>query len=218
MISRAKTNKKRNKKYMKKMMIIAAAAALIAGGYSAQAQLTTVNPGDNGDSITPSLYTPPSNLTEEYSVSQGFDLSGTGTADIGTLVTTVYTGSGTSTAGETFIYSITLTSGDVTGITANGFLGSVGVDTTLLGASSSYITGGVSIVGNDSTSSAQFVVATSVNSYASGEIAFKDNNGGDINSLVPAAVPEASTVMAGALMILPLGIGAFRAVRKERLA
>jgi len=30
------------------------------------------------------------------------------------------------------------------------------------------------------------------------------------------AVPEASTVMAGALMLLPLGIGAIRAVRKER--
>ncbi len=34
--------------------------------------------------------------------------------------------------------------------------------------------------------------------------------------LVP--VPEASTVFAGALMLLPLGIGAIRALRKERLA
>lgn len=31
-------------------------------------------------------------------------------------------------------------------------------------------------------------------------------------------VPEASTVMAGALMLLPLGIGAIRALRKERSA
>lgn len=35
---------------------------------------------------------------------------------------------------------------------------------------------------------------------------------------VPAPVPEASTVMAGALMLLPLGIGALRALRKERTA
>jgi hypothetical protein len=33
-----------------------------------------------------------------------------------------------------------------------------------------------------------------------------------------APVPEASTVMAGALMVLPLGFGAFRALRKERMA
>ena len=34
----------------------------------------------------------------------------------------------------------------------------------------------------------------------------------------PAAVPEASTIMAGALMLLPLGIGAIRTLRKERIA
>jgi hypothetical protein len=31
-------------------------------------------------------------------------------------------------------------------------------------------------------------------------------------------VPEPTTVLAGALMLLPLGIGAFRAVRKDRVA
>ncbi|HEY1661874.1 MAG TPA: hypothetical protein VGI03_05600 [Verrucomicrobiae bacterium] len=36
--------------------------------------------------------------------------------------------------------------------------------------------------------------------------------------LVQVAVPEASTILAGALMILPLGIGAFRALRKVRVA
>jgi hypothetical protein len=37
--------------------------------------------------------------------------------------------------------------------------------------------------------------------------------------LAPAApVPEANTVVAGALMLLPLGIGAVRALRKERTA
>jgi hypothetical protein len=33
---------------------------------------------------------------------------------------------------------------------------------------------------------------------------------------VPTPVPEASTVMAGALMLLPFGIGAIRSLRKER--
>jgi hypothetical protein len=36
--------------------------------------------------------------------------------------------------------------------------------------------------------------------------------------LAPSAVPEANTVVAGALMLLPLGIGAVRALRKERIA
>jgi len=35
-------------------------------------------------------------------------------------------------------------------------------------------------------------------------------------TITPAPVPEASTVVAGALMLLPLGIGAIRAVRKDR--
>jgi hypothetical protein len=38
-------------------------------------------------------------------------------------------------------------------------------------------------------------------------------------TLIPSApVPEASTVVAGALMLLPLGVGAIRALRKERVA
>jgi hypothetical protein len=35
-------------------------------------------------------------------------------------------------------------------------------------------------------------------------------------SLTPAPVPEASTMLAGALLLLPLGIGAIRSLRKER--
>ncbi len=38
------------------------------------------------------------------------------------------------------------------------------------------------------------------------------------STLTVSSVPEASTVMAGALMLLPLGIGALRAIRKDRTA
>ncbi|HUZ07346.1 MAG TPA: hypothetical protein VMV89_07640, partial [Candidatus Paceibacterota bacterium] len=44
---------------------------------------------------------------------------------------------------------------------------------------------------------------------------WSDNGGG---SPIPVPVPEASTVMAGALMLLPFGIGAIRSLRKERIA
>jgi opacity protein-like surface antigen len=43
---------------------------------------------------------------------------------------------------------------------------------------------------------------------------WSDNGGG---SPIPVPVPEASTVMAGALMLLPFGIGAVRSLRKERV-
>ncbi len=33
---------------------------------------------------------------------------------------------------------------------------------------------------------------------------------------IPAPVPEASTIFAGAMMLLPFGIGAYRAIRKHR--
>lgn len=45
-----------------------------------------------------------------------------------------------------------------------------------------------------------------------------DDSSVDWSGSVLTPVPEASTVMAGALMLLPLGIGAIRAVRKERVA
>jgi hypothetical protein len=46
-------------------------------------------------------------------------------------------------------------------------------------------------------------------------------NGGDTwnspdNIPAPAVIPEASTLLAGAMMILPLGVGTFRSLRKER--
>jgi hypothetical protein len=49
-------------------------------------------------------------------------------------------------------------------------------------------------------------------------VSWSTANPGGSNIPDPAPVPEASTIMAGALMLLPLGIGAVRAIRKERTA
>jgi hypothetical protein len=63
------------------------------------------------------------------------------------------------------------------------------------------------------------VVGTAINKYEESTSTVQDGGASqNINILAPAAVPEASTVMAGALMLLPLGIGAVRALRKERTA
>ena len=59
-------------------------------------------------------------------------------------------------------------------------------------------------------------VFTTATAYA-GNVASVDNSF-SANTTDLAPVPEASTVMAGALMVLPLGIGAIRALRKERTA
>jgi choice-of-anchor C domain-containing protein len=42
--------------------------------------------------------------------------------------------------------------------------------------------------------------------------------GGVSLTAVPQAIPEPTTIVAGALMLLPFGIGAFRSLRKERTA
>ena len=67
------------------------------------------------------------------------------------------------------------------------------------------------------------VVGTSATSYNSSTATVQDGGAsGNLTILAPAPmptpVPEASTVVAGALMLLPLGIGVVRAFRKERTA
>ncbi|HTV63940.1 MAG TPA: hypothetical protein VMH30_15375 [Verrucomicrobiae bacterium] len=59
-------------------------------------------------------------------------------------------------------------------------------------------------------------VFTSADSYGVNGATADDGVSANTTDLAP--VPEPSTVMAGALMILPLGFGAFRALRKERIA
>jgi hypothetical protein len=63
------------------------------------------------------------------------------------------------------------------------------------------------------------VVGTAMKAYEDSTATIQDGGvSQNMTILAPAAVPEASTVMAGALMLLPLGIGAVRALRKERTA
>jgi hypothetical protein len=60
------------------------------------------------------------------------------------------------------------------------------------------------------------VVFTDVTSFQESYGQTQDSFTGQGNILAP--VPEANTIAAGALMLLPLGIGAVRALRKERTA
>lgn len=48
--------------------------------------------------------------------------------------------------------------------------------------------------------------------------AIDDNPPGPWGGAAPVPLPETSTVMAGALMLIPFGIGAIRSLRKDRTA
>jgi hypothetical protein len=66
-----------------------------------------------------------------------------------------------------------------------------------------------------------FTTALSLSSIS--DVNFLFGTQADTSDTIPGngnstPVPEASTVMAGALMLLPLGVGAIRALRKERAA
>ncbi len=62
------------------------------------------------------------------------------------------------------------------------------------------------------------VVDTDVNAFKGSYGQIEDDFSASGNTLAPAAVPEANTVVAGALMLLPLGLGAVRIFRKRSLA
>jgi hypothetical protein len=70
----------------------------------------------------------------------------------------------------------------------------------------------------------QLVGFTSYDGPGVGSGSMNDGNSGPWGDIsagtpipVPVPVPEASTVLAGALMLLPFGIGAVRSLRKERV-
>ena len=73
------------------------------------------------------------------------------------------------------------------------------------------------------TTTTQLIGFTSLLAPGTGSGTLNDNTSGPWSDNgtgspipVPVPVPEASTVMAGALMLLPFGIGAIRSLRKER--
>jgi len=53
---------------------------------------------------------------------------------------------------------------------------------------------------------------------ADDHIGWDSSNPGSLGGPLVPSVPEPTTVLAGALMLLPLGVGAFRAIRKDRVA
>jgi hypothetical protein len=108
---------------------------------------------------------------------------------------------------------------EIASATINGitYTGTVASDTaSLTGGTLTYqdFNGGVGIPQN--AYSYLLVVNTTSTTYALAQGQSQDGVSGAAPILAP--VPEPTTVLAGALMLLPLGIGAVRSLRKDRTA
>ena len=147
----------------------------------------------------------------------------------GTLVSQAFTGTAFGFTGYTFVYQVINTGSDsVDGLSLNGFSGSVGVaygtggsgvGTLNATAASADINGStidVTFGGGFAAATSDYIyVYTDLTSAALILDGVKDSGVG--SALAYSPVPEPTTVVAAALMMLPLGVGALRSLRKERL-
>lgn len=205
--------------------MMAAAAALLTIGYSSQAQIVL-----SGTGVMTSLGQSPISVNYYVYLNSGvytYAYQFSAPVSLGEFEVNVGNGS--------FVSSV-LTSGNTTiGTIANNNSGALGATLTaaFTGASTTFTASSVSATtvqwqNNPSAAAGSYAFGfTSIYPPTPGTGSIIDdtvgpwgNNPGSGGTQIPipAPVPEASTVMAGALMLLPLGIGALRALRKERVA
>lgn len=210
---------------MKKILMMAAAAALLTIGYSSQAQIvfsgtgTMTGAGQPNISVNYFVYLNSGIYTYAYEF--------TAPVSLGEYEVNVGNGSFVSSvllSGNTTIGSIATANSATLGATLTAAF--TGANTTYTAESVSSTT--VQWQNNPSAAAGSYAFAfTSIYPPTPGTGSIIDDSvgpwgnnpgSGGTQIPVPAPVPEASTVMAGALMLLPLGIGALRALRKERVA
>jgi hypothetical protein len=228
-----------------KLMTATATVAVAVAGQAAYGQLTSVNAGSSsgltentGLSLTSLLGggTIVGTLTSPFFLEPAGSPTG---LDTGTITSYVVENDSLDTLGVanelTFIYQVSENStsdGNLSELQL-GSLGAfygpkvqLGVQLSTYGSNAPLgaynVNGIINFVSNGSLDVALtgtnnfFVVGTSDTSYGGNSGSIQD--GGAYNAPILAPVPEANTIVAGALMLLPLGIGAIRAIRKERTA
>jgi hypothetical protein len=196
--------------HMKKTLLIAAALALMAVGYSARAGVVLAGTAyeTQGTGSMPELQV-------NYSVSL-----------TGSLYTYTYMYTVGNLSGSTFspttgnpVTSFTVDTPFSTSI-ANISTDSSGVAGFLIANNS--VTWNYTTPANSDTLSYTSLFGPVLGGGSGNDgapaVSWSTANPGGSSIPDPAQVPEASTIMAGALMLLPLGIGAVRAIRKERTA
>jgi len=200
-----KTKSKNMKNYKTIIAMVAAGMALVATERSAEATLSGTAYVTEGNGAQPELQV-------QYSASQ--------------------------TGPALWLYSYSFLVGD---LTDQGFAAITGNPVTSFSVAASYVNAG-SLTSADSavgeiesgyvvwdytptpgatgsdtvTFTSDFGPTLGIASGNDGSVSWNSSNPG--GQLVAVPVPEASTVMAGALMLLPFGIGAVRSLRKERVS
>jgi hypothetical protein len=210
-------------------VIAAIVAGVVCSAVTSQASLVTANAGDTGTTVGTGYSTAgDTQVATTGALSYVFGLNN---VDAGSVTTQVFNNDANNTVGGltglVFLYTIQITSGDISGITLNGnWLGTIGL---------ANVTGSVQNINGfnykfDGSNvkvgwvggvlgTLQFVVDTSATAYQLSLSGLQDSApDGGVNILSPAPVPEPATVVAGALLLLPLGVGAVRSLRKERVA
>ena len=215
-----------------KTIIAMVAAGLACSAVTSQATMATLTPGTGvpaasvaGTSVA-GTGSGGGTLFDSMSA-QNFSYNG----NTGSIATSVYTSDANNPLGGlTFVYTLIVTGGDISSVALNGFgpasMVAVGYGLSSSGiiSAESFTTSGVVNFSfqnaiTPAIGGAQYlVVGTSLNKDAANGAGFLD--GGTFPTLTPilAPVPEPSTVVAGALMLLPFGIGAIRSLRKDRTA
>ncbi len=211
------------KKYTKSIAMVV--TGLACSALTSTAALSPLTPGGAG-------VTPPAigslaggtqvgtTLTSTYSFGSG--------ADQGTIQSLVYSGVTANTLGGlTFAYIITVTAGDISAVGLSTFpLANILVGTIAGGTASSsadFTAGGtvnfhwVPSVLTAGTPT-EVIVGTSATGYQVGAAVPLDTYPGSVGVPAYVPVPEPTTVVAGALMLLPFGMGAIRSLRKDRTA
>jgi hypothetical protein len=201
-------------KYLKTMAVVAGMACTAV---TSNASLTTQNPdgsliaAGSAGSISGTVVGSPE--TSTFSIGGGIDT--------GTITSTVLSGV-SGLGGLSVEYTITLTAGDLSSVGLSTF----GVPQVQAGnvsgfaASDTQFTLGqtvnfdyTSFVAGDTST---VIVETGANVATSGIAGLNDSGSVNVGALVVTAVPEASTVVAGALLLLPFGLSAFRSLRKDK--
>lgn len=209
---------------MKKLTLMAAASVIALCAASSQAQVVL----NNGTDVS---------ITQAYSGVAGSAFASQNPSyangiQQGALLSQVYA-AGNLTApsgytGLTFAFQAHETGNDfIENISVSGFnLSSIYIEYAGTGVvpTTANLIGGVLTIDfknpviNSGNFSDLIYVFTTATTYGGNNASVDNSVSANTTDLAPTPVPEASTVMAGALMVLPLGIGAIRALRKERTA
>jgi hypothetical protein len=204
-------------------LLVTLASSIVLCGASAYGSLVQIN--TTSGSVTPGLLSGDGSdagslVASIPSVSYTFGSSG---GDTGSLATYVYSGDtyNSTLGGLTYVYVLTITTGDLSAIQLTGNWGStVAVGYGSLGSTPSfaYYPGGTVDFTLSANSGTFYLVVGTASLQWEASSATLIDSGDSTPYKIYAPVPEAPTAMAGMLLLLPLGASTLRILRKSRMA